>query len=102
MHTLPRSSSDPRRQGRACSPRVTLPSSQAQGGPAVATKRLRRHNRRTTALVGLVLSTGLCLGALASATPAAAAPSISFAPTSGAAGTRVLITESGAGFGKVT
>jgi outer membrane protein assembly factor BamB len=68
----------------------------------VATKRLRRHNRRTTALLGLVLSTGLCLGALASATPAAAAPSISFAPTSGAAGTRVLITESGAGFGKVT
>ena len=61
----------------------------------MATKRLRRHNRRMTALLGLVLSTGLCLGALASATPAAAAPSISFAPTSGAAGTRVLITVSG-------
>jgi outer membrane protein assembly factor BamB len=61
----------------------------------VATKRLRRHNRRTTALLGLVLSTGLCLGALAPATPAAAAGSISFAPTSGAAGTRVLITGSG-------
>ena len=62
-------------------------------------KRLPRHNRRTAALLGLVLSMGLCLGALATATPAAAAiPGISFAPVSGAPGTSVLITGSGVSF----
>ena len=64
----------------------------------MATKRLPRRNRKATALLGLVLSMGLCAGTLASATPAAAAASISFAPTSGAPGTTVLIFGSGVTF----
>ncbi len=64
----------------------------------MATKRLPRRNRRTRTLLGLVLSTGLCLGALASATPAAASASIFFSPTSGAPGTSVVIIGSGVSF----
>jgi outer membrane protein assembly factor BamB len=64
----------------------------------MATKRLPRRNRKTTALLGLVLGMGLCVGALASATPAAAAASIRFSPASGAPGTSVLIIGSGVTF----
>ena len=64
----------------------------------MATRRLPHGNRRTTALLGVVLSMGLCVGALASATPAAAAATISFTPTAGAPGSSVLITGSGVSF----
>ena len=72
--------------------------SRVQEGQAMATRRLPHSNRRTTALLGVVLSMGLCVGALASATPAAAAGTISFAPTAGAPGSSVLITGSGVSF----
>jgi outer membrane protein assembly factor BamB len=61
----------------------------------MANNLLLRLRGRTTALVGLLLGMGLCLGMLAPAIPAAAVttPTItSFTPTSGTVGTSVAIT----------